>query len=376
MRESSAGIGVVGAGSIGIRSALDHFALKDVQDKANIVAICDNVSERAKAAADKYGVPAWYGSYEELLKNPNVDIVTLCSPIGLHYDQAIMALNAGKHIHCNKTITTTVAEIDEIMNLAAAKGLKVVSSPGMMLMPHNQRMRRAVLEGRLGRVTLAITGGTGGQMYHINEPLRQGNDVLTSANPSWYFKKPGGGPLYDIVVYFLHILTGILGPVQRVSAFSGQTVPQFEYRGEIIRNEMDDTTFISLDFGDMLYGHCNVTTEGELGGKVGPFTPYIIGGKGMLNGAQLGDKCLIYEGDHQPHVTPAHKKLSESHVYEDIMQLVDWVHSDIASIANLDHARHVIDIIESAYNSESTGKIITLKQPAYKPLPLEELAEI
>lgn len=376
MKQSYVGIGVVGAGSIGIHSALDHFALKDIEDRAKIVAICDNVSERAKAAAEKYSVPAWYGSYEELLKDPNVDIVTLCSPIGLHYEQAIMALKAGKHIHCNKTITTTVDEIDEIMNLAAKKDLKVVASPGMMLMPHNQRMRRAVLEGRLGRVTLAITGGTGGQMYHINEPLRQGNDVLTSTNPSWYFKNPGGGPLYDVAVYFLHILTGILGPVKRVSAFSGQSVPQFEYRGEIIKNEMDDTTFMSLDFGNQLNGLCNVTTEGELSGRVGGFTPYIIGGKGMLNGAQLGDKCLIYEDDHQPHVTPAHKKIGENHVFEDIMQLVDWVHSDVASIANMDHARHVINIIESAYASESKGKIITLKQTAFKPLPLEELAEI
>lgn len=376
MKESNIGIGVVGAGAIGVRSCLTHFELPDVHKKADIVAVCDTVADRAQAAAERYHVPSWYGSFEELLENPNVDMVTLCSPIGLHYQQGMMALKAGKHIHCNKTITTSVAECDDLMNLAAAKGLKIVASPGMMLMPHNQRMRRAVLEGRLGRVTLAITGGTGGQMYHINEPYRHGNDALTNTNPSWYFKKPGGGPLYDISAYFLSILTGILGPVKRVSAFSGKEVQQYEYRGEIIKNEMDDTTFISLDFGGNLNGVCYATIEGELSGKIGPFTPFIIGGKATLNGAQLGDKSLIYEGDYEPNVTPEHKKLPENHVFADIMQLVDWVKDDKASIANMDHARHVIDIIESAYASNESNKIITLKPTKFQPLPLEQLAEI
>jgi predicted dehydrogenase len=78
------GFGVVGAGAIGIRGALMHLSQEDVQDRVRLAAVCDPVPGRAEAAAAKYGVEAHYLTYEELLADPNVDAVTLCSPIGLH----------------------------------------------------------------------------------------------------------------------------------------------------------------------------------------------------------------------------------------------------------------------------------------------------
>ena len=89
------GIGVVGAGAIGIRGALMHLSLPDVQDRVRLAAVCDPVPGRAEAAARKYGVAAHYLSYEELLADPGVDAVTICSPIGLHYEQGMMAIEAG-----------------------------------------------------------------------------------------------------------------------------------------------------------------------------------------------------------------------------------------------------------------------------------------
>jgi len=68
--------------------------------------------------------------------------------------------------------------------------------------------------------------------------------------------------------------------------------------------------------------------------------------------------------------------MPESHVFEDIMQLVDWVREGVPSIAGLDHARAVISIIEGAYESAATGKTVDLGLSGYKPLPLDALAEI
>ena len=189
------GMGVVGAGSIGIRAALEHLSLPDVQERVHLTAVCDPAPGRAEAAAAKYGVDAWYLSYEELLADPHVDAITLCTPIGLHYQQAVQAIEAGKHIHFNKTMTTEVWEADDLIARAAAKGVHLVASPGMMLYPHNQRIRRLVLEERLGQLNWAIGQSGGGGLernYHLNEPIRQGDDVLSNIDPRWYFRRPGG----------------------------------------------------------------------------------------------------------------------------------------------------------------------------------------
>jgi len=376
MNDNRVGIGLAGAGAIGVRSCLMHFVLPDVQDRALVTAVCDPAPGRAKAAAEKYNVGAYYTSYEEMLADKNVDMVTLGTPIGLHYDMAVKALNAGKHIHCNKTVTTSVAECDSLMALSAEKGLHIVASPGMMMMPHNQRIRRAALDGRIGDVVMAIAGGAGGQTYHIDEPYRHGDDILTNTNPTWYFKKPGGGPLYDVTVYFMHILTGILGPAKRLSAFSGSKVGEYDFRGEKIANETDDCTSISLDFGDNVHGLIYAIPYGGLNITTGGFTPIIIGSKGTLTGAKLNDKSLIYENDYQPNVNAAHKALPENHVFADIMQAVDVIRTGNPTIVTMDHARHVVDIIESAYESAATGRTITLKPTNYKPLPIEALASI
>jgi len=353
-----------------------HFVLPDVRDRARVTAICDPVPGRAQAAAEKYNVEKYYLSYDEMLADDNVDMITMGTPIGLHYDMAIKALNAGKHIHCNKTVTTSVAECDSLMALAAEKKLHIVPSPGMLMMPHNQRIRRAVLEGRIGDIAMAIAGGAGGQTYHIAEPYRHGDDILTNTNPAWYFKKPGGGPLYDVTVYYMHILTGILGPAKRLSAFSGSKIKEYDFRGETIANETDDCTMISLDFGDHLHGIIYAIPYGGLNVTIGGFCPIIIGSKGTLFGAKLGDDSLIYDDDYEPNVNADHKALPENHVFADIMQTVDLIRTGKPTIVTMDHARHVIDIIESGYESAATGKTITLKPTAYKPLPLEALAEI
>jgi predicted dehydrogenase len=101
------GIGVVGAGSIGIRGALAHLSLEDVQDRVFLAAVCYPVPGRAAAAAAQFGVARASERYEDLLEDPGVEAVTLCTPIGLHYEQGLQAIEAEKHIHFNKTMTTT-----------------------------------------------------------------------------------------------------------------------------------------------------------------------------------------------------------------------------------------------------------------------------
>jgi len=357
------GIGVVGAGAIGIRGALSHLSLPDVQHRVRLAAVCDPVPGRAKAAAEKYGVARSYERYEDLLADPAVDAVTICSPIGIHYEQGLAAIEAGKHVHFNKTMATTVAQCDEMIERAARKGVRLVASPGMMLHPHNQRIRRRIREGAIGRLVWAVAGAAI-STYHLEEEFRTGDDILTDVDPTWYFRRPGGGPLYDVTVYPLHVLTGIIGPAKRVTAFSGLAVPAREYRGRKIACEMDDNTFMTLDFGNAVFGVVYGTVAGSV---IQGFQPSIFGTDGSVIGRAVNGESAVQEGDHQPHVLGEHAKMPESHVFEDIMQLVDWVLDGKPSIATAEHARHVIDIFESAYRSAETSRAQDLRT-TFQPL--------
>jgi len=368
--ENVVGMGVVGAGSIGIRAALMHLSLPDVQDRVRLAAVCDPVPGRAEAAAARYGVAAHYERYEDLLADPHVDAVTIGSPIGLHYQQGAMAIEAGKHIHFNKTMTITTAQADDLIARAQARGVHIVASPGMMLYPHNQRIRKLILQGALGKLAWAICGASGVGDYHLNEPVRQGEDPLSNIDPSWYYRKPGGGPQYDVTVYCLHILTGIVGPAKRVTAMSGLVIPEREFRGHKIACDMDDNTMLLLDFGDAFFAYAYGAVTG---GITRGFQPNIYGTRGSVVGTQYGDIDLTQPQDLQPHHVGEHAAMAERHVYEDIMQLVDWIRQDRPSIASAEHARHVIEIIEAGYRAADTGQTQTLRT-TFQPLPLEAIS--
>jgi predicted dehydrogenase len=349
-------MGVVGAGSIGIRAALAHLSLPDVQDRVFLAAVCDPSPGRARAAAEKYGVPSAYETYEDLLADPAVTAVTIGSPIGVHYEQGLAAIRAGKHIHFNKTMTTTAAEANHLIAEAKAHGVKIVASPGQMTNRVNRALRRAVQGGAIGQVVWAICGAGFG-VYHEAESVRKGDDVLSNINPSWYWRKPGGGPLYDMTVYGLHTLTGVLGPARRVTAMSGIAIPVREFRGEQYPVDADDNTFILADFGNSLFAVV-------YGAATGGLPESYFGTKGSIVGQQLGGKPLEVPDDGQdnrgPHVAGPHRGLGEEHVYEDIMQLVDYVREDKAPYGTAEHAAHVIEIFEAAYRAAETGQTQTL----------------
>jgi predicted dehydrogenase len=365
------GIGVVGAGSIGVRGALQHLCLSDVQDRVELAAVCDPVPGRAVAAAEKFGVRQGYESYEELLADENVHAITLGTPIGLHFEQGMAAIRAGKHIHFNKTMCLTAEEGNQLISEAKANNVKLVASPGQMTRPQNRLIRKMIQDGELGKLAWAAVGAAFGN-YHENEAGRHGNDVLSNTNPSWYWRKPGGGPLYDMTVYGLHTLTGILGPAKRITAMSGIVVPEREFRGETYPVDADDNTLMVLDFGGNTFAFVYGTAAGTLT-EFGQ--PSFFGTKGQITGTKHNGEPIVVPGYEKgsgvsmlgSHVTGPHNGMEEAHVFEDIMQLVDYVREDIPPMATAEHACHVVEIIEAAYRAAETGQTQTLTT-TFEPL--------
>jgi predicted dehydrogenase len=360
-------LGIVGAGSVAVRGILPHAMLPDFRESVVSQAVCDPAPGRAQAAAAKFNVPQHFLSYEDLLAKGDVDAVTLCSPINLHYEQGKMAILSGKHVHFNKSMTTTGAEASELIELARKHNVLLVASPGEMVRPHNQYIKKMIWEGKLGHLCWAACGAAFGN-YHDQESVRQGNDALTNIDPSWYYRKPGGGPLYDMTVYALHGLTGVLGPVKKVTAMSGVRIRERFFKGKRVPCDADDNSLMLLDFGDALFALAYGTAHGAI---TEHFTASYFGSEGSIVGLTMNGKPLAYpgwelaaasgdqiEGNQMllPHMKGAHLKMDENHVVEDIMQLVDWVRDGKPTVATADHARHVINIIESAYRASVTGK--------------------
>jgi predicted dehydrogenase len=348
---------------------LPHLTQDDVADRVVVTALCDPVTARMQAAAERFGVRATFSDLGELLAADVVDAVTIVSPIGLHYDHCRLALEAGKHVHVNKTMTTTVAEADALIALARERDRRLVASPGEILRPQVTRTRELIEDGAIGRLSWAICGTPFERYHEADEPERGGEVGGTPIDPAWYFRKPGGGPLYDMTVYALHQLTGVLGPARRVTALSGVLIPERSFLGRSIRTEADDNTIMLLDFGESVFAIAFGTVAGALTDQFG--AALYLGTAGTIEGVLLNGEPFDFRGrelttdappsdwDAQmrvlPHVTGVHRELPEAHVFEDVMQLVRWARDGVPSPVTAEHARHVIDIIESAYCAADSG---------------------
>jgi predicted dehydrogenase len=361
-------IGVVGVGAVTLRGILPHLSQDDVEDRVRVEALCDPALERAEVAAQRYGVRDVFASVDQMLAEADIDAVTVASPIGFHYQHCRAALEAGKHVHSNKTMTTTVREADELIALARARDLCIVASPGEILRPQVTRTRELIKADAIGRLSWALCGGAFG-VYHEDEPERLDAPGGAPINPAWYFRKPGGGPMYDITVYALHQLTSILGPAKAVTALSGIRVEEREFLGSRIPTETDDNTILLLDFGESLFAVAYGTAAGRHSDQFA--TGLYFGTRGTIDGILLNGEPLDFSGHEQtaegsaddrdaqaralPHVLGAHRSIGEPHVFEDIMQLVECVLDGTPTPVTPEHARHVIDIIECGYRSARTG---------------------
>jgi predicted dehydrogenase len=359
-------MGIVGAGTISQRGLLPHLSQADVQDRVRLQAIVDVVPGRAQQMADLYGIPHAFEDYDELLEKGEVDAVSIASPIGLHYDQGKKALLAGKHVHFNKTMCTTAAEATELIELAKERDLRIVASPGEVLRPQVQAVKRAIAEGAIGTPVWAICGAAFGT-YHQDEEERQAKGNVPAIDPSWYFRKPGGGPLYDMTVYALHGLTTVLGPAKTVTATSGVRIKEREFNGKTVETDADDNTGMLLEFGDGLFamafgtaaGSPTVGFGGTYFGTEGKIERYTLNGEPLdYPEKAIADQAPGGDGPQWtlPHVTESHRPIMEQHVFEDVMQLIDWINEGKPSPVTGEHARHVIEIIEAAYRAAETGQ--------------------
>lgn len=366
---------LIGCGSVSLIGILPQLMVSDARERIDLVAVCDVVAERAHATAAQFGVPHAYDDPEDVFARPDIELVLIITPIPFHYPLTMRALAAGKHVYVQKTMATTLTEAQEMIRAARERSLTLIAAPGQMLAPAMQKMKALVDGGSLGKIYWAW-GSTGG-WGHEYERTRHGNDVMTSIDPSWYYKQ-GGGPQRDVTVYMLHSLTGVLGPAQHVTSMSGRALPQRRWRDKTIPVEVDDNSLLLLDFGEATFGmaggHSCMTGQLLQWGSMG-----IYGSDGVIETLEIeplsGHPSKLHlNSRHQipelaelvngvytppgwlPYVTPEHAAIPEPHVYADIIHCADCILTGIKPIASAEHAAHVVEIIEKGYIAARTGQ--------------------
>ncbi|MCL6531999.1 MAG: Gfo/Idh/MocA family oxidoreductase [Armatimonadetes bacterium] len=200
-------VGLIGCGSI---SAV-YLRVAQRFPMIEIVAAADIVPENAQRRAEEFGIPKVY-TPEELLADPEIEVVLNLTVPKAHAPVNRMALEAGKHVYCEKPFGVNREEARAVLELAQAKGLRVGCAPDTFLGAGHQTCRKLIEDGAIGEPigAVAFMLSRGVESWH--------------PNPEFYYEV-GGGPMLDMGPYYLTALVNLMGPMKRVAGISRITFP-------------------------------------------------------------------------------------------------------------------------------------------------------
>jgi UDP-N-acetyl-2-amino-2-deoxyglucuronate dehydrogenase len=233
------GFGIVGCGMI---ANFHAEAIKRIRG-TKLVACYDSIP----AAADRYaganpGVTP-YHKLEELLKNPAVDIVTICTPSGAHMDPAVQAANAGKHVVVEKPMEITLARCDAILNACQKNGVQLCPIFPSRFSPANIALKEAIEDGRFGKLTL---GDTYVKWWRTQQYYDQGGWRGTWA-------LDGGGAYMNQAIHNVDLLYWFMGDVAEVCGVTSTLAHE--------RIEVEDVGAAALKFKNGALGVIEATTS-------------------------------------------------------------------------------------------------------------------
>jgi predicted dehydrogenase len=202
-KKTQIGMGIIGCGNIS--GAYFNGAKKF--EVLHTISCADLNHEAATAKAEEHGCIAQ--TVDELLANPDVDLVINLTIPAVHAEVSIKALEAGKHVHCEKPLAVTLEDGKKVLDLAEAKGLLVGCAPDTFLGAGMQTCRKLIDDGWIGNVV----GGSAFMMSRGPESWHP--------NPKFFYEV-GAGPMFDMGPYYITALVNLLGPIKRVAAVTSK----------------------------------------------------------------------------------------------------------------------------------------------------------
>lgn len=183
--------GIIGAGRIAEKMAYTIMNMPEV----NMYAIASRSIEKALAYKEKYNMQEAYGSYEELVKDSNVDVIYIATPHSLHYEQTKMCLENGKHVLCEKAFTVNAKQAEEIIQLSEEKGLFLGEAMWTRFMPLIKKLQEILDKKIIGDISTMTA--------NLNFPMLHKERLI----------KPelAGGALLDVGIYPLTMASVVMG---------------------------------------------------------------------------------------------------------------------------------------------------------------------
>jgi predicted dehydrogenase len=370
------GVGVIGCGNI----STTYFRLARLFRGIEMRACADLDMTVAQARAREFGLKAQ--SVKDLLSDDTIGIVVNLTIPATHFKVTRAILEAGKHAYSEKPLALTLAEARALQKIAARKRLKIGCAPDTFLGGAQQRARKAVDEGAIGRIASGSAHIMGRGMEHWHP------------NPDFFFK-PGGGPVLDMGPYYIVALVNLIGPVRRVAALSGmarkvRVIESAPRRGEKIAVRTPTTVLALLEFASgaqvtlsaswdvYAHRHPNLEIYGSEGALFLPDpnffggTVEVTGTDGVVRPLPDWNHCLGIANE-------AHgSRMQANYRAAGLADMADAIARKRDIRCSLERALHTVDVMTSILKSGETGRFITLASTCTRPRPLspEEAAAL
>ncbi|MFC5407471.1 Gfo/Idh/MocA family protein [Cohnella soli] len=351
-------VGIIGCGNI---SSIYFTNLKRFH-MLEVVACADLNLERAKEQAALYGVPKACGA-DELLADPDIDIVLNLTIPAAHADIHLRALEAGKHSYGEKPLALNLEDGKRILSLAREKGLAVGCAPDTFLGGSLQTCRKLIDDRWIGEPigATAFMMSEGPESWH--------------PNPGFLYQK-GAGPLFDMGPYYLTALVHLLGPIRRVSGSTRITYPErmitndYHY-GDKIQVQTPTHTAGLLDFHSGAV--CTMITSFDVWGSKLPHIE-IYGTHGTMivpDPNDFGGPILV-----KRHDWPEFKEIpmvygfTGNHRGLGLLDMAHGIASKQSHRANGELAYHVLEAMHGFEISSNEGRHYDVASTCAQPEPL------
>jgi predicted dehydrogenase len=335
-------VGVIGCGSVSRVYVPFMQRMNIPRPRVEIVQIADIDENRRKVAEENYGITNFTTDYRVIINNPEIDLVLVLAPMQIHGTVTREALNAGKHVLCEKPLSMSLTEAAELVELAKNSKGYLLCAPHVILSPTYQAMWSRVHRGDIGKVYSA-------------------RGFYGWSGPTWgeWYYRPGGGSMFDLGVYNVTSLTGLLGPVKRVMAMSGVAIPEREVNGKMVKVESHDNAQLLLDFGDARYA---VVTTGFTFQRYRNAGLELYGSDGTIQ--MLGEDWAPKGYELWQNEVGAWQLFDDDSNWpwcDGIRHMIESIETGTKPIITPEHAYHVLEIMVKSMESGNTGVAIDIE---------------